>query len=123
MNRNPKIVTIVTILIIVVALAFLFWPARSASGGGNPGDVFFSNDDGKSTFTADPRKNVPPFQKDGKETVLAHVFQCADGKKFVGYLERYTPDAKKKVEAANAATGDRTKSPDPTVMDDIDVNG
>ncbi len=46
-------------------------------------------DDGK-TFFAASSDNIPPFDYDGQQAVLADVFQC-DGKKFVGYMERFTP--------------------------------
>jgi hypothetical protein len=66
---------------------------------------FFSSDDGKTWF-ADEAKNVPPFTKGGKEAVRAHVYRCPDGKQFVVWLERYTPESKKQLEAAlNAKAG------------------
>src|SRR4051812_26728435 len=104
MNQNPKIVTIATAVIIVGALAYIFWPSGDAAGGGGAsGKLFFSNDDGNSFFLDDNRK-IAPFSKDGKDAYRAYVFKCADGKKFVAYLERYTADAKKKLEANMAAS-------------------
>ncbi|CAN5595465.1 hypothetical protein BH09PLA1_BH09PLA1_10040 [soil metagenome] len=54
-------------------------------------DSFFSDDDGKSFFVYDS-ENVPPFDHKGKSAVFARVFQCC-GKRYVGYLERYSTQA------------------------------
>lgn len=52
-------------------------------------DFYFTVDDGK-TFFAASSDNIPPFDYDGQQAVLADVFQCG-GKRFVGYMERFTP--------------------------------
>lgn len=124
MNQNPKIVTGVTVAIIVLALLYIFLSNRSGgiSGSGGRVEAYFSNDDGKNYF-ADDVRNIAPYQKDGKEAVRAYVFKCPDGKTFVGHLERYTADAKKKLEAAKAASGDASKMGDPTIMETIQMNG
>jgi hypothetical protein len=54
-------------------------------------DSFFTVDDGK-TFFAASSDNIPPFDYKGRQAVHAYVFEC-NGKRFVGYLERYTPEA------------------------------
>src|SRR2546423_7266214 len=55
-------------------------------------DSYFSVDDGKTFFVASS-DNIPPFDYKGQQAVHAYVFQ-SNGKKFVGYLERYTSDAR-----------------------------
>ncbi|MCI0538169.1 MAG: hypothetical protein L0Z50_23430, partial [Verrucomicrobiales bacterium] len=60
-------------------------------------DSFFTTDDGKTFFVANS-ENVPPFEFNGKIAVHAYVFEC-DGKRFVGFLERYTPEARKTIMA------------------------
>ncbi len=57
--------------------------------------AFYSDDDGK-TFFALGTENVAPFDHKGKQAVMAYVYEC-DGKRFVGYLERYTPEAREKL--------------------------
>jgi hypothetical protein len=56
---------------------------------------------------------VPPFQRDGKEAVLARVYRCG-GKEFVNHLERFTPDGKKKAEDIYAKDLWKT---DPTALE------
>src|SRR4051812_26868582 len=62
-------------------------PGGAASSGG----ARFTTDDGRTLFEA-PADSLPPFDHDGKPAARAHVYRCG-GKEFVGYLERYTPEA------------------------------
>lgn len=121
LNQNPKVVTGVTIAVIVLALAWIFWPSGAGEGGagGAAGKAFFSIDDGKSFFVDEIRK-VPPFPKDGKDAYRAYVYKCRDGKRFVSHLERYTPDAKKKLETILA---DTKQFQDPTMLETIQTTG
>jgi hypothetical protein len=126
LNQNPRVVTGVTVAIIVVVLAFIIWSNRSggdgvSGSGGAGGGAFFSNDDGKSWFTDDAKK-VPPFQKDGKDAYRVFVFKCPDGKKFVSHLERYTPEAKKRLEAV-LASSDANTVQDPMMLESIQMGG
>lgn len=64
--------------------------------------AYYTVDDGKTFFVDDLQ--IPPIQHHGQEAVRAMVFTCEDGqKKFVGYLVRFTPEAKPKAEAAMRA--------------------
>ena len=125
MNENPKIVTGITVAIIVLALILIFRSSLTGGGGeagGTVGQVLFSNDDGKTWFPDDSRK-VPPFPKDGKDAYRAYVYKCPDGKKFVSHLARYTPDAKKKLEAAHAKAAANGGAQDPILFESVMING
>ncbi len=64
--------------------------------------TYFTTDDGKTWFE-DSVENVAPYKKDGKDAVAAHVYTCNDGKvKFVGYLERMSPEAKVEIDRYKA---------------------
>lgn len=108
LNKNPGIATGVTIAIIVLAIAFpkygILWyiPPFSSVFDDTPGPIthlYYTTDDGATWFEDKADKHAP-FDKDGKQAVRVYLFSC-DGKKtkFVGYLERLTPDAKAKAEA------------------------
>ncbi len=104
LNDNPALSVAITAVIILATLAFVvrsIW--FGAEGGaivtGVEGTAFFTIDDGQNWFVGDARQ-LPPFERDGKPTVRAKVFECPDGKEFVGYLERYSPADKKKLEDA-----------------------
>jgi len=65
-------------------------------------NAFFTTDDGHSTFVA-PAAQLPPFDHGGRPAYRACVFTCDGGATtFVGYLQRYTPAAKQRLEQALA---------------------
>ena len=80
---------------------------------------YFSVDDGKTFFTA-PINNVPPFDYQGSVANRAYVFECGN-QRFVGFLERYKPDARKVIAAGGNAspqmlmTGREIKKPGETM--------
>lgn len=121
LNENPKIVTGVTIALVVIILAWLLWPG--GDGGSGPGSsgtsqVFYSDDDGKTWFPDDLTK-VPPFDRGGKQAVRARVYR-AGGKEFVSHLERYTPAGQKKMaELMTKGRGMR----DPTLFEQVQHDG
>ena len=124
LNENPRLTTGITIGIIALVLLVIVYQMFGSSGPSGAGGVtgggsklYFSDDDGK-TYFADDRNKVPPFDHSGKEACRAHVVKC-DGKTFVNYIERFSPEAKKRMEAVNA------KGPnlDPTVIEEIRYSG
>jgi hypothetical protein len=95
---------------IVVLVAFQLRGLNNSSPGASPSQAFFTIDDGKTWFPDDSAK-IPPFNKDGKPAVLAHVYRCGDGTKFVNHLERFTPEAKRALEAAQKPADPNTRPP------------
>ena len=100
MNENPALTTGVTIAVIVIAIGIIIWETVGGSGrGSSPGANlrWFSDDDGK-TFFADDASNVAPYtDKHGKTAYEVIVYQCGNGKPFVGRLQRLTPEGKRNV--------------------------
>ncbi len=95
LNENPRAVAkglAVVFLFAMVLLVWHFWPGGNAKVTSKE---FYSDDDG-TTWFADDAGKFPPFDHDGKEAVLAKVYIC-DGHTFVGYLEKFTPEAKEKM--------------------------
>jgi hypothetical protein len=103
LNENPKLVTRATVFIIAVAVIFAFWHVLPAGRQGNIPHEFFSDDDG-ATWFIDSSARLAPFDHDGRQAVLAKVFRCRSGTEFVGYLEKFTDDAKKQI-VADRTTG------------------
>lgn len=98
MNENPRLTTGVTIGVVVIALILIVYQLWPASPIQPISQAFYTIDEGKTWFVEDIEK-VPPFQHNGKEAVRAHVFVCGEsGQKFVGWMEKFTPDAKKKLD-------------------------
>ncbi|MEM9883147.1 MAG: hypothetical protein AAF800_09550 [Planctomycetota bacterium] len=91
---NDKPVLGYALLVLVLTAAVLVFAASSGGSVRTPPELrFFSVDDGR-TFFAAGRGNHPPFDHEGQTAVAAAVFEC-DGRRFVGYLERYTPAMKR----------------------------
>jgi len=94
-NQNPRVAIAVAGVVVAAAIMFAVmhvWAGRPRIVSELP-DGFFTVDDGKTYFKAST-DNVAPFDRDGKSAVRAYVFDCK-GKRFVGYLERYTPEGRK----------------------------
>jgi hypothetical protein len=106
LNRQPAITTGATIGIILFALIFIIYQVSGTNRPRIPTKAYYTADDG-ATYFADDIRLIPPFDHDGKPAVKADVFKCAGGKEFVGYLERYKPDAKKKIEDSRSNGGNQ----------------
>ncbi len=114
LNKNPSITTGFTIGIIVLALGAIIWQMRSGSSRYTIQNAYYTVDDGKTWFEDLGTKN-PPIDHNGQLAVRCLIFKCGEnGAPFVAYLERFTPEALKKMEAAAAS-----KAPPETA--DIDL--
>lgn len=100
-NRSPVFSIVVVSILILVMIVIVARQRRANSGGVRVSKLYYSNDDGQ-TYFADSSDLVPPFDHEGKQAYQAYVFQCGDGKPFVGTLARYTDAAKAKLAALDA---------------------
>jgi len=109
------------LLVCVVVIAFQL---RGSSGSVESGPVqaFFTVDDGKTWFP-DSADKIPPFEKEAKEAVLAHVYRASDGTKFVNYLERFKPEAKQALEKARTADPTGKTRPDQSAIQSAYLGG
>jgi hypothetical protein len=99
LNRNRALLLPSVAVIVVLACVVVFRQATGSDRPSIPRRAYYTADDG-ATFFVDDISRVPPFNYGGKTAVRANVFDCG-GQKFVGYLLRYTADAKAKIEAAH----------------------
>ncbi|MCS7033637.1 MAG: hypothetical protein NZ561_06535 [Phycisphaerae bacterium] len=111
LNKNPAL-AVAGMVVVVGLVGWLFFGrgGAGAGGGGASGEPqqFYTIDDGKTWF-ADSYHKLAPFEKDGKEAVVAHVYRDLDNKQdFVAYLSRVTPEGRKAAEerARRAARGE-----------------
>jgi hypothetical protein len=97
MNEHPRVTAVVIGVIVIASIGAVVMQVRAGrhSITTRLPDAFFTVDDGQTFFTAGG-DNVPPFDYQGKVAVHAVVFECS-GRRFVGYLERYTPEAHKQM--------------------------
>jgi hypothetical protein len=96
-NENKNLAAGITIGLIVIALILIFVQANADNPANEQGEVYLTSDDG-ATFVEGAADKIPPLNEDGKVTYGARVYECEDGKRFVGAVERYLPEAKAKLE-------------------------
>jgi hypothetical protein len=100
-RQRPSVAGAIAVVLIVGA-AIAIWVQARDLGPAGPGKAFFTTDEGKTLFV-DSARRLAPFDKDGKPAYRAHVFECG-GKRVVGYLSGYTPQALKLVAEAKQYT-------------------
>lgn len=105
--------TLVAIAALVVAGGVLFYSYRSNTSGPPlaSSKVFATVDEGKTVFETEIT-NLPPFEYEGKTAYRVWMFTTDGGKtRFPGYLERLTPEAKKRADAYYAARQSNPSGP------------
>lgn len=111
-QRRLVVVGFLLIVPIVVVLYLWRWNREQNEVTRAMTLAWYTDDDGKSWYS-DEKSLMPPFDHDGKTSVRAIVFTCdGDKHEFVGYLERYTPQAKQAIEQSRAQVV-ADKSPPP----------
>ena len=92
LNQRPAIGVVAAVGMFVIAgMVLLVW-ASTRGTPGRVGQVYYSDDDGK-TYFADSVDRIYPFDHDGKQAYRAYVYQCGNGQPFIGYLARYNEAA------------------------------
>jgi hypothetical protein len=91
-------VALVMVVVAGVLLAVELKPAKQFSQK----ETYFSDDDGASWYI-DDINNIPPYNHNGKEGVRAIIYNYDNGsKEFCGYLMRFGPAVKRRIDAAVA---------------------
>lgn len=95
-NDNSRVVAGVVVLLVLISGYVIF---RQLTGSGVTGTTraYYTIDDGATWFEDDINK-APPFMHDGKEALRAYVYSCS-GKPFVAFVEKYTPEFKRAMDA------------------------
>ncbi|HEX4053124.1 MAG TPA: hypothetical protein VHX86_02555 [Tepidisphaeraceae bacterium] len=95
------------LLLAGVIIAREYWPQRKPDAS----QAYLTDNDGKTWYVGSAY-SVPPLDHTGKTAVFAEVFTYDGGsKQFCGYLQQYTPDAKKRLEASIADAVKNGQSP------------
>ena len=100
------------VLLAVARVAWWMWPDPVA----RTDQTFYTADDGQTLFP-DSIYRVAPFEHDGAEAVMAYIFSYDGGsKEMVGYLGKYTPQAKAKLDATIAQAQAEGRSPNTVAL-------
>lgn len=95
-------------LIAIAVVAKTYWPETQA----DLSRAFYTVDDGETWFE-DIATKVTPFDHQGKQAVVAHVYSYANGsKQFCAYVAKFTPEGKAKLEQAMAEATKAGKPPE-----------
>jgi hypothetical protein len=117
-NRPSLAITIAAVMIVGAAVA-IFLQARSSNSVSS--GTYFTTDNGQTLFV-DQSTRIPPFDHDGKPACRAHVFMCG-GTRVVGYLSRYTEQAKKIMDEAKSYQGTGKPPPNARQLASIGTTG
>lgn len=101
-EKNRKASSAVAVILVLVCVGVVVFEAvghRHTISTTGPSH-YYTIDDGKTFFVASGL-NIAPFPFKGTTAVRAYVYECG-GNKFVGYLQRYTPAARKIVTSGKA---------------------
>jgi hypothetical protein len=120
--KKPALAIAVTV--IVIGGAVYLMTQDGLAGGRKPLEPsgYFTADDGQTTFVA-PLAQLPPFDYRGKPAYRAFVYTCDSGAtNFVGYLQRYTPAARERLQRAleNRKSG-QSHDPVAAAPNDVEV--
>jgi len=104
LNQHSGLATIAAITGLIAALLVMRYFLRTPKA--ELAQAYFTNDDAESYFTA-AYNRFPPFEHNGREAVRAYLFTCNGGEsRFVGYMQKYTPEAKRALEQAETDQDD-----------------
>jgi len=99
LNTNKQLGVWVGVGILIVGLGIIGIQLLRGGGSGIAvSDSAFYTDDNGKTFFKDDRYKVVPFDHNGKQAYRADVFQCPDGKQFVGLIYRHNAVGRKAME-------------------------
>jgi hypothetical protein len=122
-DRHRGIVLGVAVLAIVGATVVMYVNGQSGSESSLTTRSFYTVDDGKTWFV-DSAEKVPPFDYNGKLAYRVRLFSIDGGKtSFAGYLERYTPEAIKKLEAAKRGDTEPKGRSVLSVVEELTISG
>ena len=115
MNQKKSLAAVGGASLVLLAIGIVVaqnWPESRAKLG----MAYYTADDGKTWFE-ESTYNIAPFTHDGKEAVIAVVYSYANGsRKFCPYVAKYTPEAKKRLEAAIAEAKAKGLPPDSVAL-------
>jgi hypothetical protein len=120
LQKRPSLAAAAAGVMIVGGAIAIYVQARDFGSSGE-GRAFFTTDDGK-TFFADRNTRLAPFEKDGKQAVRAHVFECG-GQRVVGYLSCYRPEAIRATQEPKAARDAGQPPPNPQALAAVGTAG
>jgi hypothetical protein len=115
---DPRVVLSVGVsLLIILSITVAVMSMKTTKVTGSR-QAYYSVDDGKTWFAENDGKIVP-FDYNGREAVRAHVYRCGKGKPFVGFLHKFSDQARKRLEAFRNDPANAGRRPPPDIMNQM----
>lgn len=120
-NANQNIVVIVAVVVTVVAVTFIVMRGRGPSYEGS-GDAWYMDTETGEVFRASATLYPPIKSENDNEAIRVHYYTCTKGdcgedKRFIAYYDKYTPEAKEKLEAAKEERGEPSEMMEMELME------
>jgi len=115
LNKNKKLGVGIGAAILVIAVGLIAFQLRGSGSGLTAATGAFYTDDNGKTFFKDDLLKVSPFDHNGKQAYLCEVYQCSDGKQFVGLMYRHNAAGRKAIEGM--------RKPDVSLMSGLEIQG
>lgn len=117
-NQNSAAVTVGAVVILIFALAYLWFQNQPQGGNSRSslGNWYYDVQTGE-TFASENQDLPPIIRENGNKAFKAYLFtcgSCAESERFVGYYEGYTEEYKQKRQKAMEAA----KATDSVAMPD-----
>jgi hypothetical protein len=122
-ERNRGATIGVVVLMLVAAAFFVFY--NDSSDAESPlTRSFYTIDEGKTWFV-DTAERIPPFDHEGQTAYRVRLFTTDGGRtQFAGYVERFTPEARRRIEAAQrGGEGEPKGRPILSIIDELLISG
>jgi hypothetical protein len=99
LHERPAVTVVGCVVLVAIAGYFAYERTRPPKPAVPPwsGNVWYTDDDGKTWSANAPGKITPFTDSAGKTWVRAHVFAGKDGKPFCGYIEMFPPAARQRI--------------------------
>lgn len=98
-NRQKSVTAVAACAAVLLAAGLMVYRVTGdAQAQGRGERAFYSVDDG-ATWFVDSADQISGFEHEGRPAYRAYVFRAPGVEPFVGYLERYTPEARAKLQA------------------------
>lgn len=119
LERNSVLVITVSVMVMAAALALVLWPQRRISSADFRFAYFYDLNTQK--IFRDDAQAIPPIDTEsgagaGVRAMVVTCGGCGEDERFVAWMERYTPEGKKKALAYQAQMRAHPSSdiPEPT---------
>jgi hypothetical protein len=135
LNENRAVAAVLVAVLLGGGAAYVYFAARPPVVDGATSDaprLYYTTDASTSdaavaALFAEDATRIPPFDHNGKPAVRAYVWTTDGGKtRFVTHFTRFTPDAKKRLDALVAASTQKGFTPlqvAGAISGDVSFNG